>query len=71
MAKGGTIGVFGFEVDASGARVVVKREPLGRGCLSDGEVDADIKALKDDLDRVALEVKAAIRKRRGRPVLPK
>lgn len=68
MAKGGTIRVFDFEVDTGGVRVVVRRQPLGRGCLSDGEVDADIRALKEDLDQVAQRMKAAIRKAADKPV---
>jgi hypothetical protein len=32
------------------------------GCADDGAIDAAIEALKDDLDAVAAEMKAAIRR---------
>jgi hypothetical protein len=38
------------------------------GCLTDGEVDANIKLLKEDLDAVATRMKAAIRKQRTEPM---
>ena len=65
----GTVRVFDFEIDVfHGARVVVKREPLCAGCLSDGEIDANIKLLKDDLDAVAKRMKEAVRKQRASPI---
>ena len=66
MAGGGAIRVFDFEVDVNGARVVV-REPLHGGCLSDAEIDANIGLLKENLDRVGLGMKRAIRKQRAKP----
>lgn len=54
--------VFDFEIDVHGARVVVRREPLCPGCLSDGTIDANIQLLKDNLDDVGKQMKAAIRK---------
>lgn len=60
MAKTG--GVFDFDIDIHGARVVVAREPISNACLSDGEIDAQIKLLKADLDAVATRMKAAVRK---------
>ena len=68
MAKGGTIGVFDFDFGKGGARVVVAREPIRRGCLSEGEVDADIRLLKQNLDRVARQMKRAIREKRAKPL---
>lgn len=68
MADRNAIGVFDFDIDISGARVVVVREPLHGGCLSDGEVDANIRLLKEDLDRVALRMKRAIREQRAKPL---
>jgi predicted homoserine dehydrogenase-like protein len=35
--------VFDFEIDISGARVVVAKDPLMVRCLSDGEIDANVK----------------------------
>ena len=68
MADGGTIRVFDFDIDINGARVVVVRKPLHGGCLSDGEVDANIRLLKQDLDRVARRMKQAIREQRAKPL---
>ena len=62
VANGNGIGVFDFEIDIHGARVVVVREPLHGGCLSDNEVDANIAQLKENLDSVAGRMKRAIRK---------
>lgn len=53
--------VFDFECDIHGARVFVAREPLMPSCLSDGEIDYNIKLLKDDLDEVATKMKKAVR----------
>jgi hypothetical protein len=64
-----TVRVFDFEVDqVRGARVVVRQEPLCQCCLSDGEIDANIKLLKDDLDAVAKRMKAAIRQQAREPM---
>jgi hypothetical protein len=60
--------VFDFEIDISGAIVVVAREPLMSRSLSDGEIDAHIKRLKDELDAVAVEMKAAVRKQAAQPL---
>ena len=51
---------FDYEINMSGAKVEPVRNPLHSACLSDGEVDRAIAALKKDLDRVAKEMKAAI-----------
>lgn len=59
---------FDYEIDIQGAHVVVVRKPLCSRCLSDGEVDGQIRLLKDDLDRVAKEMKAAIRKQAAQPL---
>ena len=48
-----TIGAFDFVIDISGARVIGVRERLCPGCKSDGEVDGNIRLLKEDLDAVA------------------
>jgi hypothetical protein len=56
------IKVFDFEIDIHGARVVVVEEPICPSCLSHGEIDANIKLLKDNLDNVAERMKKAVRK---------
>jgi hypothetical protein len=65
---GKTVGAFGFEIDIHGARLVSKREPLCAGCRSDGEIDNNIRLLKNDLDAVAAQMKAAIRKQDRDPI---
>jgi hypothetical protein len=40
--------------------VVVRLHPICPGCRTDGEVDANIKLLKEDLDAVAGRMKAAL-----------
>ena len=64
----GSIKVFDCEISIHGAAVVVQREPLCPRCMSDGEVDAQIKLLKDDLDAVAVRMKAAIQKDAFQPL---
>lgn len=56
--------VFDFEINIHGAHIVVQREPLCAGCLSDGEIDANIKLLKENLDEVGERMKAAVRKQK-------
>jgi hypothetical protein len=56
-----TVEVFDFDVDTHGTRVVVRLHPLCPGCHTDGEVDANIKLLKEDLDAVGGRMKAALR----------
>ena len=68
MADSGGIEVFDFDIDINGAWVVVVREPLHGGCLSDGEVDANVRLLKENLDRVAVRMKRAIREQRAKPL---
>ena len=56
------VGTFDFKIDVNGARVVVARLPLAPDCADGGAIDAAIEALKDDLDAVAAEMKAAVRR---------
>jgi hypothetical protein len=56
-----TIHTFDFAIDIGGARVILLKEPLCSGCLSGGEVDAQIELLKENLDAVAIKMKKAIR----------
>ena len=64
----GTVRVFGYEIDIHGARVVVEVQPLCTGCLTDGEIDANILLLKQDLDAVAKRMKVAIRQQAEEPL---
>ena len=58
-----TVGVFDFEMsNLHGPSVIAVRDRLCAGCLSDGEIDANIRLLKDDLDAVAKRMKAALRR---------
>ncbi len=63
-----TVKVFDYDIDIHGAWVVVRRYPICPGCLSDGEIDAQIKLLKDDLDEVAKRMKSAVLKQRSAPL---
>jgi hypothetical protein len=63
-----TVRVFDYDEDASGAHVIVARDPLSPGCMTDREVDEVIGNLKADLDRVGREMKRAIEKRKSQPL---
>lgn len=63
--KGGSnvatrVGAFEFEIGIHGARVTVGGKPVCAACGSDGEIDAVIARLKEDLDRLAVYMKSAI-----------
>ena len=60
--------VFGYTINISGALVKVLREPLHPACLSDDEVNHHIGYLKEELDRVADEMKQAILKQQNEPI---
>jgi hypothetical protein len=55
------IGAFEFEVGNLGVRVVVGGKPISAACETEGEIDAAIARLKNDLDAVALHMKAAVK----------
>jgi hypothetical protein len=57
------VGTFDFKIDVNGAQVVVAL-PLAPDCADGVAIDAAmaIEALKDDLDAVAAEMKAAVRR---------
>lgn len=57
--------MFDFQIDLNGAVVIWVRDPLHSACLSDAEVESEIRYLKGDLDRVAILMKAAIRRQSG------
>jgi hypothetical protein len=56
---------FGVELGSDGPYIVPLNDRLTPGLLSDSEVDAHIERLKKDLDEVADEAKAEIRKRKN------
>ena len=58
-----TIGKFDFDDGAQGVRFTSASLGLSAGCLSDGEIDASLDMLKQDLDGVARRMKAALGKR--------
>jgi hypothetical protein len=45
-----TVRVFDFDFDVYGAYVVIRKESICPGCSSDGEVDIEMRRLKDDLE---------------------
>jgi hypothetical protein len=59
--------VFGFEMSLAGARVIVVREPICSRCLSEAEVDFQLRRLKDNLDAVARQMKTALRAQTAKP----
>ena len=62
-----TVGVFSFMVDIHGAKVTVDDKPLLAGALSDGEIDAHIQMLVDDLKSLAPKMKRAVRANANKP----
>lgn len=57
------IGKFDFDESIHGVRFTSAALGLSPGCLSDGEIDAHLESLKNDLDAVATRMKAALAKR--------
>ena len=62
-----TVRVFDFDIDVYGAYVVMRKEPICADCSSIGEVDIEIKRLKDDLYAVAKRMKSATREPSTQP----
>ncbi len=62
-------GPFSFEIDVHGAHAVADRERLHPACMSDGEVDAHVGRLKECLDRVAAQMKQALKEQEGKPIV--
>jgi hypothetical protein len=56
----GILDKFHVEYGIHGARVMARSHQLTAGCLADGEIDAAIQMLKDDLDACAKEMKRLI-----------
>ncbi len=61
-------GPLSFDSDIHGARVVADRPNLHPACKSDGEVDCHIRQLKKYLDRVAAQMKQAIKDDKEKPI---
>ena len=51
---------FDFTDTIHGVTIVPARDRLSTGSLSPGEIDMQVRALKEDLDRVAKAMKTAI-----------
>ena len=62
-------GPFSFEIDIHGACVVADRPRLHPACKSDREVDFHVRQLKEYLDRVAAQMKQAIKDDEDKPIL--
>ncbi|HEX8485177.1 hypothetical protein [Sphingomonas sp.] len=56
----GKLDTFYIEHGIHGARVMTRSHQLTAGCIADGEIDANIQALKDDLDACAREMKRTV-----------
>ena len=63
-------GPFSFEIDIHGTCVVADKERLHPACKADGEVDFHVRQLKEYLDRVAAQMKQAIKEDKDKPILP-
>jgi hypothetical protein len=61
----GILGKFQVEHNAHGARVMARSLQLTGECDEDGEIDAIIEMLKDDLDACAREMKRLIKVNRS------
>ncbi len=59
---------FDFEIDVHGAVIVPAHELLSTASLSEAEIDVQIIELKKDLDRVAQDMKSAVRKQKKQPL---
>ncbi|WP_417794574.1 hypothetical protein [Terasakiella pusilla] len=60
---------FNFDIDVHGAVLIPVQDRLSTASLSEAEIDSHIAELKKDLDRVATEMKSAIRKQQAQPRL--
>lgn len=56
----GILGKFHVEHGILGARVMTRAHQLTGDCTADGEIDAAIQMLKDDLDACAKEMKRIV-----------
>lgn len=56
----GILHKFHVEHGIHGAKVMARSQQLTANCISDGEIDSAIQALKDDLDACAREMKRRV-----------
>ena len=61
----GILGKFQVEYNVHGARVMARSQQLTSDCTEDGEIDAIILMLKDDLDACAKEMKRLVKVNRS------
>ena len=61
----GILGKFQVEYNVHGARVIARSQQLTGDCTEDGEIDAIILMLKDDLDACANEMKRLVKVNRS------
>ena len=61
----GILGKFQVEYNVHGARVMARSQQLTGDCTEDGEIDAIILMLKDDLDACAKEMKRLVKVNRS------
>ncbi len=60
----GKLGKFRVEYSMHGAAVIATADRLTCNCLAEGEIDAAIQSVKDDLDACAREMKRQARRYR-------
>ncbi|HEX5238715.1 MAG TPA: hypothetical protein VFW39_09665 [Sphingomicrobium sp.] len=56
----GILGKFHVEHSIYGARVMARARELTGYCMTDGQIDAAVQMLKDDLDACAKEMKRLV-----------
>lgn len=61
----GILGKFHVEHNVHGARVMARSLQLTGDCVEDGDIDAIIAMLKDDLDTCAKEMKRLVKVNRS------
>jgi len=61
----GILDKFHVEHNVYGARVLARSLQLSSDCTEDGEIDAAIQMLKDDLDACAKEMKRLVKANRS------
>lgn len=60
----GKLGAFNFrEMWPHGLQIFATNDPLMPAMISEGEIDIQVQAMKDDLDAVAARMKKALKKR--------
>jgi hypothetical protein len=65
VSMSGILDKFYVEHGAHGARVMSRSRQLTGNCIADGEIDAAIQMLKDDLDACSNEMKRLVKINQG------